>query len=218
MAAHEVDITCWTCGHKETMIMTRRQEDALEKKIPKMKAVCPKCKEEGRGNQPIFISRGETLYNPGKVFICEHGHVNVVGAFSHGWLSIKIGPNTHTNIEGRIEDIESMLDDGTLCCQHEDEEENVCQAKLIPADDTELSYANEPGIKTRVRVGDLWDKHNIDPVREGSYDGSGNYKETRSQVANRARLNKMRERNIKKHPGKRVTKPTKKVYEKRPKQ
>ena len=220
MAKHEVDITCWTCGHVETMIMNRRQEDSLEKKIPEMKAVCPRCRAEERGNQPIFISRGETLYNPGKVFICEHGHVNVVGAFNNGWLHIRTGHRSHTNIEGRIEDMETMLDSGDLSCQYEDEEENVCTGKLTAIDDSFLSYAGEVSFKTRVRVGDLWDKNGIDPVRPGHYDGDGHYHQTKSEKSNKDRLRKMQKRNTpeSKMPGKRLDKPTDKIYNRKPKQ
>jgi len=220
MAKSKVVVCCWLHGHETEQLLTRRQEEALGPKIAKGKAVCPVCRDAGLGNQPIFIKEGQTIIGSSKMFQCKDGHVTTVSAFTNGMLHVKFGPGNEdfVNIEGTIEDLDELIDSGEIFCHHDCEGES-CGLTLSATDDSTLSLPVANNIKTRTRVGDLWDRHGVDPVRPGHYDGDGHYKETRSERANKARLEKMRERNVaeNKLPGKRITKPTKKTYSRRSK-
>lgn len=220
MTKAKVVVCCWRYGHETEQTLTRRQEEALGPKINKGKAVCPVCRDSGNGNQPIFIKEGQTLISPPKTFQCKEGHVSTIGAFTNGMLHVKFGPDREdfVNIEGTVEELDELIDSGEITCHHDYEGES-CDLTLSATDDFSLSLPVANNIKTRTRVGDLWDRHGVDPVRPGHYDGNGYYKETRSEGANKARLQKMRERNIAedKMPGKRITKPTKKTYSRRSK-
>ncbi|MCV0439760.1 MAG: hypothetical protein K5880_14125 [Hydrogenophaga sp.] len=201
--------------------MTKRQEEKLVKQIPTLKAVCPTCREEGNGNRHVFIKEGETLFGDFKVFKCRHGHVTTVSAFANGMLHTKFGPDDENfvNIEGRIEELEELIDKKEISCHHVRDNGRPCDCKLKAVDSATISYPSAAGIKTKTRLGDLWDKAGAEPVRSGTYDGKGNYSESRSQRANNERLKRMRERNLpeERHPGKRIDKATKKDYGRRSK-
>ena len=219
MVKHEVVIGCWVRGHVTELSMTNHQEQALERKIGKLKAVCPVCRNEGAGNQPVVILRGNTRFVSDKSYQCHHGHMTNIGAFTNGMLHVKSGPNRDDfeNIEGTIEELEELIDKKTISCHHVGENGRPCGCKLKPMDDLELQYPSLTSIKTKTRVGDIWDKAGVDPVRTGNYDGDGNYQKGTGEDANKERLEAMRRRNAKngRSPGKRITKPTKKIYKRR---
>ena len=216
MPKNEVTICCWHCGHEALMLQTKKQEETLVRKISNLKAVCPECRDNDRGNQPIFIKDGTSVVGASKSFKCRHGHITNVSAFANGMLNVTFGNDYEDffNVEGRIEDLEEMIDNKDISCHHTREDGKLCGCKLAPVDDAVLAYPNASNIKTKTRIGDIWDKNGVSPVRSGSYDKSGNYHGTESEKANKERLNKMRERNIAedKHPGKRITKATKRNY------
>jgi len=219
MAKHIVVIGCWEKGHVTELLMTKKQEETLCRKIDKMKAVCPVCRDEGVGNQSITILRGETRFTLDKSYQCRHGHMTNVGAFSNGMLHVKSssGRSDFENIEGTIEELEELIDKKTISCHHVDEKGQQCGCKLKPMDNLQLEYPVVTGIKTRTRVGDLWDKAGADVVRTGGYDKDGNHTSGTGQEGNKARLEAMRRLNAKnsKSPGKRITKPTNKIYNRR---
>lgn len=219
MAKHIVVIGCWEKGHTTELLMTSKQEETLSRKIDNMKAVCPVCRDKDLGNQAITILRGETRFTLDKSYQCSHNHMTNVGAFSNGMLHVKSGPDSDSfeNIEGTIEELEELVDKKTLSCHHVDEKGQQCGYKLKPMDDLQLQYPITVGIKTRTRVGDLWDKAGADVVRTGGYDKDGNHTAGTKQEANKARLEAMRRLNAKnsKSPGKNITKPTKKIYNRR---
>ena len=216
MAQHNVTVCCWNCSHQEVMGMTLRQEQSLEKKVDTLKAVCPKCRDDGKGNMPIFIKYGDTVMSPNKVYKCRHGHSTAIGAFANGYLNVTFGPNHENffNIEGTPEDLEELIDTKEISCHHVRENNKMCDCKLKEVDDYSISIPIAGNIKTKTRIGDIWDKQGVEPVRNGSYDKNGNYNATKSEAANRERLKTMRKRNMSedKHPGKRITKSTKANY------
>jgi hypothetical protein len=221
MAKHEVIICCWHKGHNNIVSCTKKQEEKLAKQIPLLKAVCPTCRDNNEGNQSIFIKEGTTIFSAGKLYTCRHGHITTVSAFNNGMLHVRFGngPEDFVNIEGHIEEIAELLDKKDISCHYVKKNNRVCDCKLKPVDDFVLSYPGGSNIKTKQRLGDLWDKAGVEPVRGGVYDKTGEYKETRSERANRERLNRMRKRNISedRHPGKRINKATKKDYGRRSK-
>ena len=204
MAQHKVIVCCWKHCHQTELIMARREEDTLAKKITRLKAVCPVCRDEGHGNQPIFILEGETLYSPGKAYKCHHGHASTISAFSGGMLNITFGngPDDFVNVDGVVKELGEMIDKKEVACHHVKENGRVCGCKLKAVDDFTLSYPDVPGIKTKTRLGDIWDKAGAEPVRSGGYDKNGHYKGTRSEEANKSRIKNMqRKRNIEESRG-----------------
>ena len=195
--------------------MSKRQEETLSRKIKKGLAVCPKCRDIDHINRSVFIREGETLFSIGKLYRCESGHISVIAPLTN-CLNVEFGPGSEdfVNIEGTLEELPKLLDDKEIACHH-----NNCDQTLVAVDDFQLSYPSIPGIKTKTRVGDVWDKQGLEPVRPGSYDNNGNYQSTKSEIANRHRLERMRERNvpIDKIPGTRITKPTNNKYGRRSK-
>jgi len=220
MAQHKVVVCCWNKGHMTDLAMTLRQEQGLDKKIANLKAVCPTCRNDEEGNQAIFIYEGETTFTP-KTYKCRHGHVTCVRAFTNGMLNVTFGYSRESffNIEGLIEELEELVDKKDISCHHVKENGRRCDCKLKPIDNFTLEYPGGAGIKTKTRVGDLWDKAGAEPVRSGNYDKDGYYHGTKSETANRERLKRMRKRNMseEKHPGKRITKATKRSYDRRSK-
>jgi hypothetical protein len=221
MSKQRVVVCCWRAGHETELALTRKQEEKLAKQIPELKAVCPSCKDQG--NFPIFIKEGSTVFAGSKVYRCRNGHITTISPFSNGMLHVTFGPGheNFVNIEGTLEELQEIIDTKDVSCYHVKDNGKQCDCKLKPVDDFMLSYPQAAGIKTKTRVGDLWDKAGLEPVRTGGYDKDGNYQESRSQRANMERLKKMRRtRNIPvdQHPGKRMNRPTKTTYDKRSKQ
>jgi hypothetical protein len=216
---HKVVVCCWNSGHETELSLTKKQEEKLARQIPELKAVCPVCRNDEVGNMSIFIKEGQTLYDLSKVYQCRHGHVTTIGTFNNGMLHCKYGPGSEDfeNIEGTIKELEILIDKKVISCNHVKENGKFCGCKLKPIDDHELSYRQVHGIRTKTRLGDLWDKAGIEPVTQGRHDKEGNYTATKTELANRERLKKIRKRNIKKHPGKRINKATKKIYQRRSK-
>lgn len=187
MAKHVVTICCWDKGHQTDLVMNIAQEEALYRKIQKMKAVCPDCRNIGNGNRAIF-----TKHSNGKIYQCPNGHVTTVTPFNKNMLHVKFGNESEefTNIYADVEELDVLIDNLDISCHH-------CAGKLKAIDDSQISHPKVPGIKTKTRVGDIWDKRGIEPVRNGSYDGDGNYSATSTEKANRARLKEIRkQRNI----------------------
>jgi hypothetical protein len=221
MAKHKVLICCWNAGHVNELDMTSKQENDLSSKIRKLKAVCPTCRNDGLGNQAIFIQSGETLFNPSKVYKCRHGHITTISPFTNGNLHVKFGHGDEDffNVEGSIEELQELIDKKQISCHHSRENGQNCGCKIKAVDDYSLEYPVTAGIKTTTRLGDLWDKAGVEPVRPGSYDKDGNYKNSKTDEANRERLRRMRKRNMPKdkHPGTPITKATKRDYGRRSK-
>lgn len=211
MANHEVIVCCWRNGHETRLIMNLREEHILAKKINKHKVVCPVCRNAGHGNCDIFIKSGKTVLYPGKLYQCENGHVNVIAPIGNDIMNIQFN-NESFNVNCTIEKLSNMIDTKRVICQHSD-----CHSSLKPVDDFILSSPVAPGIRTKTRVGDLWDRAGIEPVRSGHYDQTGDYVSTKTEIANKKRLSKVRERNISENrlPGKRIDKPTDRIYNRR---
>ena len=221
MTQSRVVVCCWLHGHQTEMIMTLRQEESLVQKIKKLKAVCPACRDAGEGNQAIFIQEGRTLCNPSKVYRCEHGHATTIGAFNNGMLHLSFGSGSEdfVNVEGTIEELPELIDSKDVSCHHVVNGQS-CDGKLSAVDNFVLSLPIAANIKTKTRIGDLWDRAGVQPVRPGTYDKDGHYQQTRTEVANRDRLKRLRTtRNtpVERQPGRRIDRPTSRTYDRRSK-
>lgn len=206
-----VKIMCWKCSHITELVMNKLQEQKLSKDIPHMKKICPDCKP---ANEAITIVQGTTIFNPAKAYRCQHGHLNLIAPVGD-MLNVCFGPSNEqfVNVRGSLADLPNLLDSGDIACNHVVGDQS-CDAKLTPLDDFQLSYPVSPAVKTKVRIGDLWDRHGIEPVRSGTY-GNDDYNESRTQKANNHRLRRMRrKRNVEesRQPGRRINKATKTDY------
>lgn len=206
MARTKAIICCWNNSHETELIVSRTEEEAIERKIRKNKVVCPTCKTDGINNS-IFIKEGATLFSAMKHYKCKNGHASLIGLFSHGWLHIQYGPGQEDffNINGSLEELSQLIDSHEIFCHH-----NECGLPLEAVDNYSLQYPDAPGIKTKQRVGDIWDKAGIEPVRSGQYNKDG-YQESHTEKANKHRIRKLqKERNVSidRIPGEVYTKPT----------
>lgn len=221
MGNHNVVVRCWNCGHTISFNMTIRQEENLVRKIRNNKVSCPVCTNGSKGTQYVFIEAGHSVMNLGKLYQCKHGHISAIAAFVGGPLNIQFGNGAEmfVNVDGTIEELSELIDKKEISCHHVSGGDITCDCKLLPVDDTILSYPSSPGFKVRTRIGDVWDKHGIEPVRNGHYTND-DYQATRSEKANRERLSKIRERNVPldRIPGQRIDKPTDRQYSRRTKQ
>lgn len=192
MVKERVRVICWEKGHITELAQTRKQMDKMMRQIDIMQAVCPHCRNAGDGNKAIVAIEGPSVFDPGKVFQCTKGHVTIISAFSNGYLHTKHGVGLYVNIEAEISELQELVDTKELFCNHSIGENKTCKCALSPIDDKILSKPVAPGIKTKTRIGDLWDRAGLEPVRSGSYDHDGNYHETRTEVGNRARLRRLK--------------------------
>lgn len=208
MAKRVITICCWYKGHQTQLTMNAAQEETLHRKIQKVKAVCPVCRNEDGSNRPIFVTYPNT-----KLYQCSNGHVTTITPLNGNMLHVKYGNEGEdfSNMYAELNELDSLIDNLDISCHH-------CDGKLCAVDDLQLHHQKAPGIKTKTRVGDIWDKRGIEPVRNGSYDQDHNYQATRTEKANMARLKQIRkQRNISESriPGQRVDRPTDTTYERR---
>jgi hypothetical protein len=212
MAKSLVRIMCWGNSHVTDLPMTVLQARKLEADIPKLKKVCPNCKPD---NKPIVVTRGPTILFEAKAYSCEKGHLSLLAPLGD-MVHVKFGPSSDDfiNVKAPLEELPNLLAERDIACNHVVDGQ-LCDCKLVPLDDFKLEKPSAPGIKTRMLVGDLWDRHGIEPVRTGGYDSDGTYRESRSQKANENRLERMRrDRNTPaaRQPGTRIKKATKTDY------
>lgn len=173
--------------------MTLKQEKDLPSKIEKMKAVCPVCRNEFGENNSIFIYDGATVWNQDKLYQCSSGHIISVSAFTNKMIHVAYNKG-HENIEGTIEELNELVDNGVIFCHNVDENDCSCGKAVKPIDDFSLNYPVANNIKTKTRVGDIWAKAGAEPVRNGSYDSDGHYHSTRTERINKERVSRLREK------------------------
>lgn len=217
MAKSLVKIICWEQSHVTDLVLNATQERKLESDIPKMKKVCPNCKPD---NRPIVIVSGSTVFSSPKAYRCSHGHLSLISPMDT-MLHVVFGPQNDdfVNIVGSLDELANLITNNDITCHHTTDGK-MCDSSLVALDDFQLSYPSAPSVKTRVRVGDLWDRHGIEPVRPGAYDRNFEYNETRSEKANKHRLDGLKkERRIPldRLPGKVMKKPTKRSTTRRDK-
>jgi hypothetical protein len=199
MVHYLVKIICWNHSHMNEIQLTRKQAIALPNKVECGKAVCPDCRNDGLGNQPFeIIESPALLYNNSiKPYKCRHGHMTTISAFAHDMFHVRFGANRQAfeNVSGKLEELEEMIDNKEIVCNHTLESGKQCSCKLVALDNVSLDKPYTMQFKTKTRVGDIWDKAGLEPGRPAVYDRDGNVAESKTDKANRARLNAMRSRN-----------------------
>jgi len=182
----------------------------------KGKRVCPHCKPENVRLSP-FEPEENNITNE-KRYACKHGHVTSFSPFTNGMINVTWGED-YENIEGMPQDVPRWIEDGIIRCRHsvvnKAGRRRKCSCKLKPVDDAVLDYPNSVGIKTRTRVGDIWDKHDcveakdshVETFREGGREDA-RFVETEFGKRNKRRLNDIRKKRQTEAQGEILKRPT----------
>ncbi len=159
--------SCQKQGHVISVELSSEADlKKFKNKCSKLLKVCPLCKPE---NVQIVECDNPNKWSDVIVLECSCKHQTTVSMFSHGGLHFKWGSdsNQFINIDGELDD---LLKTKKMKCLHM-HNDKVCGKKLkkIGGD---LSLPSAPSIKTRVRVGDIWDKAKVPEARHSSYTSS----------------------------------------------
>lgn len=171
----------------------------------KMLRVCSECKPV---NMQLIECEAPAVnkFDDDKLYVCSEGHQNRAGLFTTGMIHLTCG-DQYENFSLSVVDFYEQIKSKAILCKH-----SGCDKLLSPVDDSELKIPGTFGIKTKVRVGDIWDKAKCPQPRESSYDKKGNFVETDFSKRNRDRLSKMRKERNNAPAGEILKKPTKKSY------
>jgi hypothetical protein len=134
-------------------------------------------------------------------------------------ISVSWGDNNE-NVPGTPEDVPEWINQGIVKCRHDavsaTGRKRKCSCKLKPIDDASLAYASTFGIKTKTRVGDVWDKAGCVEPRESHHEtfrkhgeDDARYVETEFSKRNKRRLADIRKKRQTEKQGEVLKKPTK---------
>ena len=218
----EVVVYHFCCENKHKFaidLMISKYESFLDK-CQKLKRVCPHCHPN---NVRIFPYEPDFLNGvTRKDFVCKHGHITsaiVLGDYiNFSWIK-----DEFENIYLQPEEVVDYLKAGNLKCRNKivGEKNNIrkCNCKLKPIDDAILVRNTGSNIKTRVLVGDVWDKYKCPEPKESYYDFSksdgeidSEFVETEFSKRNKRRLAKIRTERLNKPAGEIMKKPTNNTY------
>lgn len=167
---------CWDHSHK---IEVDKNIKSTCKKVKAGKLVCPE-----DGSRLVHVYGYDVIF-PRKPYTCKNGHLTLIGAFKKG-LSISYGPEQRVNeMEFSAGDLEELVSSGTIACRR-------CGSPLSALDDYVLTPPEVPSVKTRVRVGDVWDKHGTPEPRKGDLDENLTYRPSEFEKRNAERLKSIR--------------------------
>jgi len=203
--------------HEDHLIALDMNDSELPKLLKLMarkKRVCPSCNAQ----EPPVHNRLHQVEAPTHNgwfdrcvrFACRHGHITEFTAFTNGMINVSWidadGDDIYYNIEGGPEEIRSKIASGSIKCgQMKISEKNgkisECKCKMKQVDEeNELEVPTHTvGIKTKVRVGDVWDKAGVPEPRVGGYEGDKggmDYKETEFDRRQGRRMSDMRKGTI----------------------
>ena len=222
MKKHLVRIVCWQYGHVNDLFMVARKADKLYSQVQQGKRVCPTCKTLGLGNNAFAITvspsvMGQDCLN--KAYSCDINHITVIRAFTNDLLNITFGSNFEdfVNIEGKIEEVQKLIDEREIVCHH-NHGDRICGSSLSPIDKVVLKLPEASNFKTKTRVGDIWDKGGMEPVKPGSYDKDGFFQKSKTDQANRQRLKNLKKTRLvqsERLPGVPMLKPTTRTFNRR---
>jgi hypothetical protein len=171
--------------------------------------VCPICRTQDEPVNskivPFDEEQQEQWYDRTCEFSCKHGHITEFYPFTNGMINIswtlENGEEVYENIQATPHQLKDMLDKKELFCRHniiseKSGKKRVCRCKMKSVSGLSLELPRSTiGIKTKVRVGDVWDKARCpEPVR-GNYErakGGMIYKETEFERRAGRRIKDMR--------------------------
>lgn len=193
-------------GHK--ILITTANIKNLLKRVNRGGAVCPYCKPAN-----VLLQ----LFNPsrfdGKLFICPKKHIISIYPFSNGTCNFSWSNKDFCNINASIEEMLELLSQNRVCCPFNiNSHVESCNLLLKQLDDMPLQTPALIGIKTKKRVGDVWDQYKCPEPKSGSYDKDFIFKETEFSRRNKSRIKKLRRSRLNKPVGEIIDRPTNRNY------
>lgn len=195
-------------GHILTFVLADKAYKKFVKLCNKLLRVCSQCKPENVRIAPTDenpVSEFNKKWGNSGVLTCKHGHVTKVSAFADGSLHFRWGDDDgqYKNFtDSNIDQLSNILNKKLFKCFHvleKDGKYKLCSLKLKLVDGGPEIPVGLPGIKTRVRVGDIWDKAGVPEPRHSSYEikkykgmNVAEFKETEFDRRNKKRLERMR--------------------------
>ena len=184
---------------KEHMIALELDDKAFaiqNRKFKRGHAVCPHCRGTN-GNQPMVTCDppDESAFTSKKEYSCRHGHITALSLFKNGYVNVNWGSDYEQfeNIEGK-DFVLSMIVEGKLKCRAimmsggKTIKPRICNCKLKPLDDSELTSPSTILFKTTVRVGDIWDKAGCPEPKHSKLDKEGALHQTEFGKRNTRRM------------------------------
>jgi hypothetical protein len=193
------------CPEKHMTCYTVKNKDALLKRVKEKKIICPRCSGHLEEYKPA-------KWNPSKQFFCSKGHVTTVYPFTNNECNIAWSDKDFVNIDFDPKATEASIKSGDICCPVINDKREVCGLKLKAVDNSVLAPAKLATAKTKVRLGDIWDKQGCPEPKSGSYDKDFNYHESEFQRRNKARVKKLKQVRLTKAAGEILERPTRKSY------
>lgn len=191
----------------------------------KMLIACPHCKPNNV--RLTYIDEADGNFS-GKQYICSGNHLTLIYPFTNGFCNVKHG-HEHENIEATPKVMHDMIGSGDYKCGHTVEYWSVrggkdpvlrtrrCNRKLFAVDDSPLSEPSVAGIKTRTRVGDIWDKAGCPEPKDASIQietRGGKAYDARLNETEFSRRNRRRVKEMRRQTGQRNAKPAGEVIDK----
>ncbi len=187
-------------GHKIVSIAKN------DNKLITGRIVCGTC-------QTNFTEYKSANWSAEKHFICDGGHIITISPFANGQCNMSWGngDNEFTNVSHHPDEMTQMLNEQKVACPA-GKEDSPCDKVLRALEDGVLAVPKVMGIKTRVRVGDVWDKYKCPEPKIGSYDKEFRFKQTEFAKTNKARVKKIREQRNTNPAGEVIDRATKRKY------
>lgn len=210
-------------GHLVEVEVEAGKQKAMIRKADRMLIVCPYCKPTN-----VRLTHIPEDKFSGKEYVCSKNHLTVVYPFTSGRCNVSWG-DQQENLEAEPEIMQAMLDNGVYKCHHRVPDMTrigklrKCNCKLRGVDNVPLSAPSTVGIKTKVRVGDVWDSAGcpepkdsaVEIERRHGEDYDAHLNETEFGRRNKLRVKKMRKKKAERNAaaaGEILDRPTKRSY------
>jgi hypothetical protein len=173
-----------------------------EKRLLAGKVVCGTC-------GTTFQEHKSPSWSADKHFLCEAGHVITVCPFGNGQCNLSWGNQAgeFINLKHHPDEMSAMLQNNEVLCPA-GQGTKPCGTHLIALEGFALTVPQLMGIKTRVRVGDVWDKYKCPEPKGGSYDKDMNFNNTKFSKLNKERIKRIKEKRNTRPAGEIVDKAT----------
>jgi hypothetical protein len=196
------NLKVFACSKEHKIIADTKNE----RQLLTGKVVCGTCGTK-------FAEYKSASWSAEKHFLCHKGHVITICPFGNGDCNFSWGSseNEHENVPYDLEKLSEALEAGKVTCPAGLTGKR-CGSPLVALEGTKLAMPNLPGIKTSVRVEDVWKKYGCPEPKLGSYDKNYNFKQTEFAQRNKARVQKLKQRRNTKPAGEVVNAPTQRQY------
>lgn len=200
---------------------SKKAEKTMLRKANKLLVVCPYCKPEN-----IRLTHVPENKFAGKEYVCSKSHLTYIYPFTNGMCNVEWN-GQNENLEAEPAIMQEVIDAGIYKCHYivtnAAGKSRRCNCKLKGVDSTPLAVPTTVGIKTRTRVGDIWDRAGCPEPKDSAvqietrggeaYDA--HLQETEFGRRNKLRVKKMRKQTAKRNAkaaGEILDKPTKRSY------